>query len=478
MGQVTLLQRGYSRGIKRDVPRDQMEQGSLWNCVDFIPNSLDAPLRKRGGWSHGSDALGAGSYAAAAAFADFTTGSKLVVINDSGALYSVNPSTLAVTSEGAAQVPVAPMPLHRNVLVIPSPDGSTSVKKYTSGAPAALAASAPAGIHAAVYKDRTVLANVAAEPQRVYFGPGGVPTGTWDTTSSYIDASFPITALAAMRNVVVVFGRGRCERIRGSTPPPNTDMVREPLFDTGCIDARTVVPYGDNIIFANQEGIWLTDGSVLENLAESAGLLTYWLDLMDDYASTWTLAAGLHRGHYVVSVMDGSTFVDGIALEVNSRLWFRLSNVKARMFARAVGASEELYFARRDSPRVGALSSMFFPTDSVRNDADGTAVTPLLETSFFKDKATTKRWHRAYLGYELTAPSTTATLALSYITAPEATSYTALASFSEQSSYDRVRKPMQFRARGVAFKIAQSAASADTRIHEIEAEVHSLEGSR
>jgi hypothetical protein len=40
---------------------DQMPAGSLWNLVDYIPNVIGAPLRKRGGWGYGSDALGAGA---------------------------------------------------------------------------------------------------------------------------------------------------------------------------------------------------------------------------------------------------------------------------------------------------------------------------------------------------------------------------------------------------------------------------------
>lgn len=480
MGTPTLLQRDYSRGVKRDFPRDKMPSGSLWDCVDFIPDILGSPLRKRGGWSYASDALGAGSYVGAVAFADFTGGSKLVAINDAGTLYSVSLSNGAVTSEGSAVLPVAPMVVHRDVLVIPSSDGSANVKKYTSGAPADLAATAPDGMYAAVYKDRTVLANVSGNPQRVYFGPAGVPTGTWDTTNSFIDASFPVSALASMRNVIIVFGKARCERIRGSVPPPGSDMVREPLFDTGCIDARSVVTYGDNVIFANQEGIWLTDGSAPpENIAETSGFLSYWLSTMDAYTSSWTIAAGLHRGMYIICLMNGSSAVDTLAIDLDRRMMFRLANLKARMFARSAGIFEELYGALRATTRVASYSSMFEPADGVRNDADGTAVSPVFETTFYKDGPTVKRWHRAYLAYELTAPSTTSTLQLAYATAPEATSYTNLGTaFAESNAYTRARALMKFRARGVSFKLTQTAASADTRIHELQAEAHELEAGR
>src|SRR3990167_3720465 len=228
----------------QDLPRDALPKGAVWNLVDYIPNVIGSPLRKRGGWSHGSDALGAGTYVAAVAFADFTTGSEVVAINDASTLFSIDPATHAVTSIGAAVVPVSNPVLHRNVLVIPSSDGSANPKSYDSGGTLQdLSGTAPDGMHATVYKDRTVLARDSSNPQRVFFGPAGVPTGTWDTANSYIDASFPVNGLAAFRNAVLMFGNGRTEKIRGSTPPPSTDMEKVPLFSVGCIDARSIAYY-------------------------------------------------------------------------------------------------------------------------------------------------------------------------------------------------------------------------------------------
>jgi hypothetical protein len=476
-----MLSRVYSAGIRRDGARDQLPAGAVWDLVDYVPNVLGAPLRKRGPWSYGSDALGSSSYAAACAYADFTTGAAAVAIDNAGIVYRVNPATGAVTSEGAAVVPISPPQLHRDVLVIPSPDGTTLPQKYLAagGAPAALAVTAPAGQYAAVYKDRTVLASVSGNEQRVYFGPGGAPTQAWDTTNSWIDASFPVVGLAAMRNVIVVFGAGRCERIRGNTPPPNTDMLREPLFDAGCIDARTIVPYGDNVIFANEQGIWLTDGAVPENLSKSSGMLGYWTDLLADYTASWTLAAGLHRGHYVISIMNGSAFVDAIALNVDARSWFRISNLRTSMFARAHGTSEELYFAVRTDAHLGKLSTIFTPDDvDTSTDGDGNAILPVLETGFFKDTPTEKRWHNLYVDYQL-AGGSSPTLAIAYLTSPDATSYTTLSkALAQQTHVDRKRVPLRVRARGLAFRVTQTAASTDTRLHELEVEAHSLEGNR
>lgn len=479
MAAVTLLQRDYSRGMKRDSSRDQLPAGSLWNLVDWIPNAIGAPIRKRGGFEYGSAAFGAGSYAAASAFADFSSGSQLVGINDGATLFSIDPTSGIVTSKGAAGIPLSHPFLHRNLLVIPSADGVAGVYSYDgAAAPAPIAASAPPGLYGDVYKDRTVLGNILGQEQRLFFGPGGSPSGIWDQTNSYIDASFPLRGVKAMRNLILLFGRGHTERIIGTTPPPNTDMERQPLFDIGCLDARSIVASGDNVIFANEQGIWLTDGSIPENLCKSAGMLSYWIDTLANYAPTWTLAAGLHRGAYVISIMNGANFIDAISLDLTDRTWFRISNLTARMFARAIGTSEELYFALRDEARIGSLSSLYNPTDAVRNDADGTPVLPVLESSFFKDAPTMKRWHHAYLDFMLSQPSTGAKLELAYITSPEATAYTVIGNYLAQETVDRKPLPLRFKARGLGIRIRQTAASADTRIHELEADVHALERSR
>ena len=44
------LQSSFSAGMKRDIGRDQMPSGALWNATDYIPD-LDAPLSPLA-WMH------------------------------------------------------------------------------------------------------------------------------------------------------------------------------------------------------------------------------------------------------------------------------------------------------------------------------------------------------------------------------------------------------------------------------------------
>ena len=58
MAQPITLHSSYA-GMAQDYSRDQLPPSTVWNMVDFFPNSLGAPLRKRGGWVYASSAISA-----------------------------------------------------------------------------------------------------------------------------------------------------------------------------------------------------------------------------------------------------------------------------------------------------------------------------------------------------------------------------------------------------------------------------------
>jgi hypothetical protein len=189
----------------------------------------------------------------------------------------------------------APIVFHRDRAIALS-YGAAPTYWTGTGAKASIAA-APQASYGVVYKDMSVFANgkVGATdlPQRVWFSLEGDPL-SWDLNNSYIDASFPVRAVASLRNMVLVFGDGSAERVLGSSPPvvgDLGDMEHGLAFNVGCIDARSIAYYGDLAIFANGQGIWRTDGSVPENLTRSGHLRRYWLDLM----ANWTSASLVSR---------------------------------------------------------------------------------------------------------------------------------------------------------------------------------------
>jgi len=469
----------FNRGMRQDEPREQMVAGAAWNLVDYLPQ-FGGPLAKRGGWEYASPDLAtvhpSASYVQAVAHAPFEAGAKLCALDEDGELYTVA-SPSSASHIGAAVAPLQVPVFHRNRLIIPAGDGVSTPKSYDGSTLTTLGGSPPAAQYAAVYKDRTLLGNTNAEPQRLSFSGPGDPQ-SWPA-AGYIDVSAPIRAIAALRSAVLVWSDGRTERIRGATPPPNTDMVLEPLFDQGCLDARSVASYGDFVIWANQTGVFLTDAATIIDLTEAGGMSHYWQTLLSGYTSSWTLSAGVYRGYYVLSIADGPSFKDCLVCDLDRRVWFRLANIRALTFAPAVGAAAELYFGDRASARVCSFSSVFSPAAGVKEDADGSAVTPIMETPFTPVQGLL-RVRYAYLGYELAdAAADRPTLSIGYLTSPAGAAYTTLDdTFGATTGYKRARAAVRQRAGGFGFKVTQSGPSATTLLYGVELEGHDLEKSR
>lgn len=486
MARLAPLQTRFDRGMRQDEPRNVMVKGALWNLVDYLIGR-GAPLRKRGGWLYASPDLstvkGTASYVNWAAYVPFATGAKLMVGDEDGVLYQVASSASAATAgSGSVGVSLQQPIFHAEKLIIPHNDGTTSPYYYDGSTSASLAGTPPAAKYAAVYKDRTVLANTSAQPRRAYFSGAGDPT-SWDTTNSYWSFSAPIRGLAALPNSLLVFMDTQTARLRGSTPPPGSDFISDdPLFNVGCTDARSIVVTGAYAYFANPLGIYRTIGtSIPEDLTLAVGLKRYWTDLMASYSSSWTLAGGLIGPYYVLAVLNGSTFQDCLLIHTERLTAVRISNTKAVCFASAVTIGEKLYAGLRSTPRLIELSSIFSPTAAVKNDADGTAVAPILETAYFQgDAGGSRRWRGIFVSYDMRDAATdNPTQTVSVVKNPE-DAYTALSPpLAETTDYkDPARLPLNFRSSGIAAKLAQTNASTDTRIYAIQADGHPQESSR
>lgn len=469
-------------GFWRDSPREQLPQGYVWNMVDWIPN-LGAPVSKRGGWTQFSDDVSTHSssatYVPISFNADFPAGTKLGYITDNAKLGTLSTSTGVSTNIGNVVVPLQNPVLHRGTLVIPASDGTTAPSYYdgvtTVGS---LGGSPPACKFACVYIDRTVLANSNAQPSRIQFSDAGNPA-SW-TSTSWINSTYPVTAVASLAAAVLIFSAGHTERIRGTTPPPGTDMKLESLFDQGCIDARSVAQTNQSVIFANNQGIFLTDGAAIVDLTVKGGISKYWRDTMASWTTSWTLAGGIFSGRYVISLMNGSTFVDCLMCDLASRTWTRHANVKTMSFAHVLGTAEKLYYGSRAGNRVNEFSTVFQPSSTVKNDGDGTAVTPVLESAFLHGYI---RWNRRYLpspgvqtwrtfwsDYDLRdSASDTPTLQFAYVKDPSSSSYTNFGTaLAATTAKTRVKRDIAVSSIGLGIKITQANASATTNLYTVE----------
>lgn len=471
----------YSRGIHRDGPLDTMPEGKVYDSMDFLLHQPGV-AQKRGGTAYAGPAMTAATYALLTAWADFgeATTSQLVAIGDNGHFYKITAGTTTdVSTLGAGFFPSGTAvsrqkPIVRMggtpLLVIPGNDGATIPKKYDGTTVANLAASAPTCKYGCVYKSRLVLGGTGTNLNRIFFSPTPDITAAWDTTNSWIDADHSITGMASLSNAIIVFSTGATERIIGSTPPPGSDMDRAPIGSIGCTDARSIVVIDNNAIFANPKGVFMTNGAGFSSLTREGGIESYWQSLLVGYERIgWTISAGVIRGaYYIVSILNGSTLVDTLVCNIATRSWWRMSNIKAMAFASTTDIAEELYYADRSTNRVTALSGIFLPTASNKNDANGTPVTPQLTTGGLGLASFLKHIGHARVGYDMRdAASDLPTLAVSIAPGMEATTFRTVPESPLAATTDFLRK--RFRVDSVTqlltVKFVQSNASSKTEIY-------------
>lgn len=469
-----------SKGIVRDAPRSSLPPGALYDSADFLLHEPGVAI-KRGGTAYAGPALTGATYAKTVSYAEFPAGSQVVAIGDNGHLFTVTSGT---TTDVGALAHTSPVPVDRpklrigggkNLLIIPYSDGTNSPAKYDGTTIGTLGGSPSAGKYLEIYKTRIVLGNTSANPNRIFFSPTPDPEATWDTTDSWIDCDYAITGLAATSNMLLCFSQGHVERIIGSTPPPGSDMDRAVIGSIGCTDARSIAIQENNVMFANPRGVYLTNGSGFASLTDEGMIATYWQSLFSGYdPSTWVISAGIYRTFYFCSVVDNNgNLVASLMCNVPRKAWWRLTNIVPTCMAQAVGAQEELYYSDRSTNRVVQLSGIFTPSSSNKNDANGTAVAPLLEFQGIGGGPGLKAYGNGRLFYDMRDAATdNPTLAVNIAMGLEATTYGAVPESPLAETTDATRKRFRINKDGtiVNVKLQQSNASAKTEIYDLEIE--------
>jgi hypothetical protein len=476
----------WSRGIVRDASRTALPESAVYDSADYL---LHRPgiAEKRGGTAYAGPAMTGGAYAAAVAVAPFASGTKLIGISESGHAHMYEIAAGATTDRatlGTGFPPVDNPKFRLDTLVIPASNGTTAPQKaYISAgtlAATALGGSPPAGKFCEIYRTRVVLGGTSANPNRSFFSPTPNIEGTWDTTNSFIDHDQAISGYAALHNALLIFTEGTTERIVGSTPPPGSDMDRARVGSVGCTDARSIIVRENNAIFANQDGVWLTNGAGFASLTTEGGIESYWQSLLSSYdKASWSIAASTFRSFYVVTILNGATLVATLMCNVPRRAWWRVTNIKALMYAQAVGVQSELYYADRATNRVTKVSGIFSPSSSNKNDADGTAVTPSMELKLIGSGPGLKHFGFGRLSYDMRDAATdNPTLAVTVAPGLEATTYTAVSEspFAENTDNERKRFTVAKVSQAVNVKLVQANASSKTELYALEVEQRPLPG--
>ncbi len=502
--------KNFDVGFQSDIARDQLAGNAAFRLKDYIPQN-EAPLRKRGGYGYATADLNGISASAAGGglgWAPFQDDPYLLICTDTGkVIRAPTPSSssgVLIAAGGPLTMTHRPF-WHRDRMILPASMKTaafTPKKVYSTGpttyALADIGGTPPQARVGASWGDYLILANGylagTLYTRRLWWSSAG-NSDVWSTGAggSWTDFDDAILRVLPMRDFILVWGYSMTWMLRGDTPPPGGNMDIDDLFiGNGTFDGRTVTTYRDSALWANSTGVWKSDGATLTDLCEQGGISLYWKSLVKDlsFDAGWGAAAGILNGHYLISFYNAAgTHVTTLACDLDRAVWTEHSNLKAYMYAErstgpgtatAVGA-EELFFSHLSLPRAGMLSQLWRPTSTNENDADGTAVQPVLETPYYKlNAASLKRLSRVFLTYYLEAGGGAPTLEVDVLLDPWHQTYTLLTpSFPvTPSGLQRLEAFISDKGYGAAFRVRQVGASADTRLAEVELAGHKLEESR
>lgn len=476
-------------GIYVDRARDRLPDGSVWQMTDWVPEVLQAGARMRGRWTWQSTALALAPDGML--YAPYVAGSKLLVAAGTS-LYDI-----PLTAVGGAIVATIPQTtqnpvFHRNTVIIPAADGLTAAKYIqfngTTFTPSDAPASALTGKYACVFKDRLVLGGSSGQSTRIAFSKPGNPLATaWDAIS-ILDTSYRLTGLAAQRTQVLCFHASSVERLRGTTPPDSTltdptgDMILDVLFDrAGCYDSRSIASWNDNIIFCDARGVFLTDGAVVRNVTDQAGMANDWrLTFTRGGNPPLSIAGAVHQDYYLCTIRHTGYPAITFVTDLPTRRMFKLTNIDATCFAFSIGTTEELYGVDAASKRITYLTRMFIPDSTVLQVDDNTVpVLPSISTGWSRlTKAEGfKRIIEMHVAYEAHRDDDVEVWRAFYANAPSGADQR-LGEFRTQNAYGREIIPVRRRLPGFSATLTQLVPTKDSRLYEISLRAYPEEPSR
>ena len=498
--------------MRRDFPRNQMPDGALWNLQNAIPDlgSNGAPLRMRGGWSYASGSMSVGVPVSVLHISHSAGGFEsrpFAVLSSCNQIYSTDGnSATSLSSIGATGAAHLDNPIFFRSFWIQTASSGTEqpTKMDGDGVINSLDTSSPSPscLFQTVYKNRMVQANDASgnpniRSGRIVFFSADGNALSWDRTNGFIELPDIITGVFGCKNALLVFGKNRIFRIRGTIPPPGSDMYVDEFASgigfenvSGALaNSRSIKPYKDGCFFATRDGVYYTDGIELRDLTGEFGLKQFLRDTLSADVQ-YTSTAGVYNGIYIVSYYDtGANTAEPFCFDVERGYAYRLTNwlafngYESSFVKRNISSAAVFYdtlFCHRDQARLIKPDFMFEPGTSNKNDGNGTGRTVTIETPYYMlDPSGQKNFNNIYIGYDLVADTgDDPIVTVSYIRTPEATSYTTISpTLGETSGYERRRLPLKFTGHGFALQLVVSATPSDFKLYNIAVEVDGKEPS-
>jgi hypothetical protein len=513
------------RGFARDFAIDQLPPGYVWNLVDYIPNRHQSGCTGRGAWTLiSSNVVGGtiwGGY-----HAPYAKGAKLLVCGGGGQLWDqtgwADPdlnSQAAVSSVGSMFTTGRQNGVMLHDRVYFADANGLQAPKYVTYNGTSLSigqlggANVPKATVLAVYKGRVLAGGDPANTATLFFSPLEAtqahpqgPLGDWDN-KSFITMSRAITGIMPMPSSVLIFHDGMIEKVRGAVPPETngeTDMATDVFTaQMGCIDTASIVPWEENVIFANMKGVHLTDGSTIRSLTDQGGIGDAWREIYRQKRSGTQVCAEVYLNQLYVSILTNSINPDLrsflFVCDLTARTWYRFANVEATAMIRANTGGEEIWWGvdptnrtSATAPRLARLSPLVMaqreanteaPLSGYPNiiDPDGNTVLPQIETGWMKlsRPEVAKRIRHIYLSHNTQANGTVEALKVSAkVSAAPFTAYQDLGTVPTSPDYERRRVRYGRPGYGLQVKVEQVLPTHITSIYDIGVEAWTGDGGR
>jgi len=381
------------------------------------------------------------------------------------------------------------------------PDGAgtqTPIFATYDGATVALASlpgSATKARVALAYKDRLVLGGDPGNAADVYFSPleiDGGPPAAWDPTSK-IGTTAEVTGLAGMPGQILVFHPSMVERIHGSIPPGvdlDSDMYVDTLTDqVGCVMPQTIVPWRENIIFADERGVFITEGATVRNLIEQGSMGDFWRLAYGHKVSGASVSCGIFLDYLCVSIITlGQEYPITMVCDLNSRTWMRFSNFAGTCYIPSEGPTEEQYVGNYFTHKLMRVAPMF--TDELVSispapdyiDGNGTPVKGRIITGFNRlskeeGYSRLRNVRLSYSHHSYVTPLATQGIQILYRTTPPTpeeldlndpstiTGWTSAGYIPDALPYSRKKLPIGKNGFGVMIRIEATSSSRTSRIY-------------
>jgi hypothetical protein len=489
----------FRRGLVSDTAPVALPAGAIVDVRDYL---FDRPgrARKRGGSAYYGPAIVSHNTMTHVASVPFQAGDKLIAVSavfgTPGSYHAsdVNASAYSDLGPLGGDSPNPPVFYNDRLYILsghyPGGGRPAIVSNAAGTCTVANSAATVPGQVGCVHAGYLVLANDASSQlNRLWFSPVPDPETAWDTANAYIDTNGPITALASIQGVLVVFHAGSCERILGSIPPgtPGENMSLQPLSgQAGCFSPGVVRALGGNVYFADSSGVWVTNGASVSSVssrADGTGVSSLWRT---------SISAGPALGHpqgvragafgndyYLIQIYEGglgSGFWGGrlsLLYHISTGIWSRLAIEVFGDFSPS-GTVLETYAAPINQARLVKLSDLFADQPLNAADADGTAVLPTLTSRVMGSGPFLKAFGDGHLTYDMRS-DVGATLALTYSRDIEQQAFQASATFAGVGGPTRQRFPVSGDGHGFSWTIAQTGASSKTELYAVELEHRNYE---